>query len=92
MESFIYTVSGSPSAACHISQGLEVTAFSLDAQKLSIRLERPGPARGNIFLALPGPLLDAALNDRPQAWEDCGRGCYALAVEFEHAANLTIRF
>jgi len=74
----------------HISQGLEVTEWGATPQELTLRLERPGQAEGNVFVALPRPPQSATLNDRPLAWETLEPSCYRLRVAFEDEAIVQI--
>ncbi|MBN1145925.1 MAG: alpha-galactosidase [Anaerolineales bacterium] len=76
----------------HLSQGLEVTAWSWEAAagELRLRLERPGRARGLIDLALPNPPRRAVLDGAPLAWTSLNEGCYRFPIEFERCAALEI--
>jgi alpha-galactosidase len=76
----------------HISQGLEVTAWQAQPQRLSLTLERPGHARGHLYLSLPRPPRQAWLNDRPLAWQAHPSGCFILEVDFEREGKIHLHF
>jgi alpha-galactosidase len=74
----------------HISQGLEVTQWTETAQNLRFRIERPGPARGQIELYLPRPPVRASIQEKDLACQPLGAGVYRLPVDFEQAAEIVI--
>jgi alpha-galactosidase len=87
----------------HISQGLELVEWKWDGParvsqadgrpgKLSFRLQRPGPARGIIDLALHEAPRETLLNETPAAWEAVGEGIYRVRVEFEREVEGVLWF
>jgi hypothetical protein len=74
----------------HISQGLEVTQWTETAQNIRFRIERPGPARGQIELYLPRPPVRASIQEKELACQPLGAGVYRLPVDFEQVAEIEI--
>ncbi len=87
----------------HISQGLELSGWTWDSPsqasqtdgrpgKLSFRLERPGPARGVVALALPDEPREVLLNGSPTSWQSLEAETYRVDVEFTRQAEVVVRF
>jgi alpha-galactosidase len=76
----------------HISQGLEVTAWKETPGELTLLLERPGPAQGEVVLRLPAPPAQAQLDEAAISWRAGRHGCYHFRVEFERTAWLRLSF
>jgi len=75
----------------HISQGLELAAWEPLPEGVSLRLSRPGQARGQIELALPRPPRLALGDDQAMQWEAIGEGRYLFNVEFDQTTKIEIR-
>ena len=76
----------------HISQGLELAAWEPLPEGVSLRLSRPGQARGQIELALPRPPRLALGDDQAMQWEAIGEGRYLFNVEFDQTINIEVRY
>jgi alpha-galactosidase len=74
----------------HISQGLEVAGWDVQANRLQLRLQRPGTARGRVVLALPQPPGRAMLENGEIAWVEEISGVYRFNVEFDQAGSLDV--
>ena len=74
----------------HFSQGVEVSEWQPRPGGLSLRLERPGKAQGNIDLYLPGRPHSVEMEDQSINFTEIGPDCYRLPVEFERQVNLKI--
>ncbi len=74
----------------HISQGSEVTGWQTSSQGLSLHIERPGNAQGEIVLSLPALPQRASLNGLPLAWTIDEQGFYHFAVTFNQSAQIEI--
>jgi alpha-galactosidase len=74
----------------HVSQGLEVRAWERLIDRVSLVLERPGPAAGSVDLYLPRPPQSASLDGASLAWETPGAQIYRFPVRFERSARLDI--
>lgn len=75
----------------HISQGLEVAHWRWRAGTLSLGLQRPGQACGQIELSLPNKPAEAWLDGTSIPWADCGDGRYRFTVTFERQTELRLR-
>jgi alpha-galactosidase len=76
----------------HISQGLEVAAWQAGAEGVSLRLERPGPDRGQALLGLPAPPLQAHLGGLSIPWQTPAPGIYAFEVQIDRSAQMEVTF
>jgi alpha-galactosidase len=76
----------------HLSQGLEVAAWEAKPGALSLRLERPGSARGEIDLRLPAAPKDAWLDEAPLSWQARPEGVFRFPVSFEKHAEIKIEY
>jgi alpha-galactosidase len=75
----------------HISQGLEVTAWEWERPgQLSLRLERPGFARGHIDLALPDPPKEVLHARQAVQAASIGQDLYRVPVAFERTLDLSL--
>ena len=75
----------------HISQGLEVVEWKAE-NKLALRVERPGRARGEIEISLPQPPGLALLDGNLLTWKQSSPGCYLFPVQFDGSADLSIEY
>jgi hypothetical protein len=76
----------------HISQGLELAAWSPSHRGLQLRLERPGPAEGLVDLALPHPPASAHLDGQLVFWQTLAEDYYRFPVAFNRKAGLKIEY
>jgi alpha-galactosidase len=76
----------------HISQGLEVSQWQPGSGSLSLQLERPGRALGQIELSLPGIPHTATLDRQPLDWQASIAGCYRFPLEFDQHAQLQLEW
>jgi alpha-galactosidase len=74
----------------HISQGLEVSQWSVTPKNLRMRLEKPGKAQGHIDLFLPRPPERTSIQQKEIACQPLGEGIYRLPVDFEQVAEIEI--
>lgn len=74
----------------HISQGMEVAAWESHSGSISLRLERPGPASGQIYLSLPHSPRRAFLDGATLSWSDLGDGSFAFPVQFDKFAQIEV--
>ena len=77
----------------HISQGKEVMSWCIseNQQALTIRVERPGRAAGEIILGLPKPPQKAILNGESIEWQTVGEDIYRFPMAFETSALLEVQ-
>lgn len=76
----------------HISQGLEVAGWEAGDRRLTLALQRPGQARGEIFLRLPEAPRVATIAGRELDWQAAGKESYRFRVEFEREAEIQIEW
>ena len=76
----------------HISQGLEIGAWGWDApnRRLGFSLRRPGPASGQIELALPRPPTTASINGEPLEWFSRGQDRYLFELQFNRSTLVNL--
>ncbi len=74
----------------HISQGLEVSGWSIKNHTLCVALRRPAHAQGRIALCLPARPVQASLAAQPTSWEEGPHGSYVFPLAFDQQANLQI--
>jgi alpha-galactosidase len=75
----------------HISQGLEVTEWSVSASnEVRFQLKRPGRTRGVIDLYLPHTPGKVVISQGKIDWHLLGDGYYQLQAEFEQEAVVEI--
>jgi alpha-galactosidase len=74
----------------HVSQGLEVTQWHPEANRVSFRLERPGAGQGSIEINLPGVPQNASLDGAALEWKQSGEGCYRFCVTVNRSASIQI--
>jgi alpha-galactosidase len=76
----------------HISQGLEVSTWDWDqpSRRLQFEIQRPGRARGQVELALPGAPVQALQDGCPLSWQVAGPGRYLFGIEFERTTRLEL--
>lgn len=80
-------------SSLHISQGLEVSEWTLRMGKLEFKLERPGLTQGEFLLRLPAEPISAHGNGEPLAWR-AGEvsEVYHFQVEFDRQCIIEINF
>jgi alpha-galactosidase len=74
----------------HISQGLEVSGWSVSATNLRILLERPGKAEGVIDLYLSESPIEVILNQKEISWQSLENDVYRIPVKFKQTAEIEI--
>jgi hypothetical protein len=74
----------------HISQGLEVAGWKISPRRVELKLERPGEARGSIFLSLPAPPKKALLLKEECKWQVVQEGIYRFPLEIQPKATLRL--
>jgi alpha-galactosidase len=74
----------------HISQGLEVAGWKISPRRVELKLERPGEARGSIFLSLPAPPKKAFLSKEECKWQVVQEGVYRFPLEIQPKATLRL--
>jgi len=84
-------------SSLHISQGLEVAGWEEAPGRLTLRLERPGPAAGEVWLGLPAAPRQALISGQSLDWQEGdalspeARACRFL-LRFEKQAELQIEW
>lgn len=76
----------------HISQGREVVGWRTGSRSVELQLGRPGRARGEVEVHLPGPLVSASIDGQPLAGEAVTANRYRLALAFERQAHLKLEW
>ena len=76
----------------HISQGLEVTSWTLSADSLEMGLSRPGQTQGAIEIYLPSVPHDTWLNGKPLRWSAGDEGNFQFHVDFNNQAQIQIHY
>ncbi len=74
----------------HISQGLEVTQWSVSPGNFNFRLERPGEDQGQLELYLPHPPSTIEVNQNEINWQALGNNIYRIPVQFHKIADIHI--
>ena len=74
----------------HISQGLEVSLWSVSPENFNIRLERPGSDQGQIELYLPESPSQVLVNQEEANWQSMGAHVYRIPVKFQKTADIHI--
>ena len=77
-------------SSLHISQGMELADWQVNSSGLSLRLERPGLAQGQVDLSLPTQPKAAWLNAEPLAWQPLEHQVYRFNVKFDQQADIKI--
>lgn len=79
----------------HISQGGEVTDWSLEGEELSLSLDVGRRARGELWFALPARPSPVHLDGAPVSQDNVraiSRGIWAVRCYVDHAATLHLRW
>jgi alpha-galactosidase len=78
----------------HISQGLEVKAFSTSETQrvVNVTIERPGQAAGEIYLELPHAPETATLDGQAIEWQTAGGEAYRFPIAFDHSASVEVHY
>lgn len=76
----------------HISQGLEVASWASYGNELSLRLERPGFAQGEVDLKLPAEPKAAWIDGAPLTWQSIGEGAFRFTVKFDKSAEIKVEY
>ncbi len=79
-------------SSLHISQGMEVAAWEPKQDGVSLRLERPGLAQGEVDLRLPSQPKAAHINGEPLTWQTLVQNVYRFEVKFEKSAQIKIEY
>ncbi len=75
----------------HISQGLEVTDWWAEPEKVSLTLQRPGKSTGRIELYLPFEPKTVKQDGIPKMIESLSQNIYRLSVSMDTEARITIQ-
>jgi alpha-galactosidase len=76
----------------HISQGLEVVDWQPSDDSLSLVIERPGIAKGQVEIAIPHTVDKATLNGSPLDWTVLSSERYAFDLKFNSEARIEIEY
>lgn len=76
----------------HISQGSAVKGWERGETSLKVSLNLGRGASGRVWLRLPGPASQAALDGSAIQWQDEGRGAIAMNLAFNGEASLFVEW
>jgi alpha-galactosidase len=77
-------------SSLHLSQGQELVAWQAGPAGLTLRLQRPGSARGELVLSLPHAPQQALGGGQPLAWQALGHDSYRFQVNFKHELPIEV--
>jgi hypothetical protein len=71
---------------------MEVAAWEAKQDGVSLSLERPGLAQGEVDLRLPSHPKAAWINGKPIAWQTLEEGVFRFEVRFEKSAEIKVEY
>jgi alpha-galactosidase len=78
-------------SSLHISQGMEVNAFTIVKNRVRVDFDLPRSAAGVVDIALPMPVESAEMSGQPVSYSPVAEGIYRFEVAFDHTARLEIK-